>query len=63
MLLVAVGVALTLQFAGSYLVLHDLLATQSPAIGDLLIVAAASSLGYAGIRLNRLIHTTKRPAQ
>jgi Ca2+-transporting ATPase len=63
MLLAAVGVALTLQLAGIYLpVLQDLLGTQSLAIGDLLIVAAVSSLGYAAIKLDRLIHPTKAPA-
>ncbi|GIF18831.1 Ca2+-transporting ATPase [Actinoplanes tereljensis] len=64
MLLAAVGVALTLQLAGIYLpVLQDLLGTQSLAIGDLLIVAACSSLGYAAIRLDRLVHPAKRPAR
>jgi P-type Ca2+ transporter type 2C len=63
MLLAAVGVALTLQLAGIYLpVLQDLLGTRSVALGDLLIVAACSSLGYAAIRLDRRIHPTKRPA-
>jgi Ca2+-transporting ATPase len=57
MLLAAVGVALTLQLAGIHLpVLQDLLGTQSLGLGDLLIAAACSSLGYAAIRLDRLIH-------
>ena len=64
MLLAAVGVALTLQLAGIYLpVLQDLLGTEAVAIGDLLIVAALSSLGYAAIRLDRLIHPVRHPAQ
>jgi P-type Ca2+ transporter type 2C len=63
MLLAAVGVALTLQLAGIYLpVLQDLLGTQSVAFGDLLIVGALAGLGYAAIRLDRLIHPAKRPA-
>jgi len=44
-------------------VLQDLLGTQSLALGDLLIVAACSSLGYAAIRLDRLIHPVKRPTR
>jgi Ca2+-transporting ATPase len=63
MLLAAIGVALTLQLGGIYLpVLQDLLGTQSLAIGDLLIVAACSTLGYAAIRLDRLIHPAKHSA-
>jgi Ca2+-transporting ATPase len=42
--------------------LQALLGTQPPAVGDLLIVAAASSLGYAAIRLDRLIHRATPPA-
>jgi Ca2+-transporting ATPase len=62
MLPVWVGVALTLQFAGTHLpMLQGLLGTQPLAFGDLLIVAAASSLGYA-IRFDRLIHPTKLTA-
>ncbi|MGX6607090.1 cation-translocating P-type ATPase [Micromonosporaceae bacterium Da 78-11] len=64
MLLAAVGVALTLQLAGIYLpVLQDLLGTESVAFGDLLIVAALAGLGYAAIRLDRLIHPARHPAQ
>jgi len=63
MLLAAVGVALTLQLAGLYLpILQNLLGTEPPAVTDLLIVCAVSSLGYAAIRLDRLIHSTQRPA-
>jgi P-type Ca2+ transporter type 2C len=64
MLLVAVVVALVLQLAAVYLpALRDLLGTEAPAAGDLLIVAAASSLGYAAIRLDRLLHRTPAPAR
>lgn len=64
MLLAAIGVALTLQLAGIYLpVLQDLLGTEPLAAGDLLIVAAVSSLGYAAIRLDRLILPAKRSAR
>ncbi|WP_433719535.1 cation-translocating P-type ATPase [Actinoplanes sp. CA-051413] len=63
MLLAAVGVAFILQLAGLYLpFLQDLLGTEPPALADLLIVGAVSSLGYAAIRLDRLIHPAKRPA-
>jgi P-type Ca2+ transporter type 2C len=63
MLLAAVGVALTLQLGAIYLPgLRTLLGTQPLAVGDLLIVAAVSTLGYAAIRLDRLIHRTKRPS-
>jgi Ca2+-transporting ATPase len=51
-----VAAALTLQFAGLYLPpLADLLGTQPLALPDLLLVCAASTLGYAAIRLDRLI--------
>jgi Ca2+-transporting ATPase len=36
--------------------LRDLLGTQPVAVTDLLIVGAAAILGYAAIRLDRLIH-------
>jgi Ca2+-transporting ATPase len=62
MLLVAVGTALLLQLAAIYLpLLRDLLHTQPLALTDLLIVGAASTLGYAAIRLDRLIHPARRP--
>ncbi|MEV7629520.1 cation-translocating P-type ATPase C-terminal domain-containing protein [Actinoplanes sp. NPDC089786] len=62
MLFAAVGVALILQLAGIYLpILQGLLGTESPALVDLLIVGAVSSLGFAAIRLDRLIHPAKRP--
>ncbi|MET0494459.1 MAG: cation-transporting P-type ATPase [Actinoplanes sp.] len=63
MLLAAVGVALTLQLAGIYLpILRNLLGTEPPAVTDLLIVCAVSSLGYAAIRLDRLFHPAQRSA-
>ena len=62
MLFAAVGAALVLQLAGIYLPpLQALLGTQPLAITDLLIVTALASLGYAAIRLDRRVHTTKRP--
>jgi magnesium-transporting ATPase (P-type) len=64
MLLAAVGVALTLQLGAIYLPgLRTLLGTQPLAVGDLLIITAVSSLGYAAIRLDRFLHRTKRPAR
>ncbi|MEV0454963.1 cation-translocating P-type ATPase [Catellatospora methionotrophica] len=61
MLLVAVGGALLLQLAALYLPpLSHLLGTQPLAITDLLIVAAFSPLGYAAIRLDRLLHPTRK---
>jgi P-type Ca2+ transporter type 2C len=63
MLLAAVGVALALQLAGIYLPMaQDLLGTEAPAPADLLIVGAVSGLGYAAIRLDRLIRPAKRSA-
>jgi Ca2+-transporting ATPase len=53
--------ALLLQLAAIYLPpLRDLLHTQPLALTDLLIVGAASTLGYAAIRLDRIIHPAKR---
>jgi P-type Ca2+ transporter type 2C len=55
MLLAAVGSALLLQLAAVYLPpLRELLGTQPVQITDLLVVAAAATLGYATIRLDRL---------
>ena len=52
-----------LQLAGIYLpLLRDLLGTQPLALLDLLIVGAAATLGYAAIRLDRIIHPPKHPA-
>jgi P-type Ca2+ transporter type 2C len=61
-LLVAVAGALVLQLAGVYLPpLRDLLGTQPLAPLDLLVVGAAASLGYAAIRLDRVIHPSRHP--
>jgi Ca2+-transporting ATPase len=62
MLLVAVAAALALQFAGLYLpILNDLLGTQPVPILDLLVICALSTLGYAAIRLDRVVHPGRRP--
>ena len=56
MLLLAVASALLLQLAAVYLPpLRGLLDTQPVDMTDLLIISAAASLGYAAIRLDRLI--------
>jgi Ca2+-transporting ATPase len=53
---VAVAAALGLQFAGLYLpLLRDLLHTQPLSLTELLIVCGLSSLGYAAVRLDRLL--------
>jgi Ca2+-transporting ATPase len=60
---VAVGVALLLQFAGLYLPpLRDLLGTQALSITDVAVVCVLSTLGYGAIRLDRVVHPSKRPA-
>ncbi|GAA0947309.1 cation-transporting P-type ATPase [Actinocorallia libanotica] len=57
MLLAAVAGALLLQLAGVYLPpLQELLGTEPLALTDLLIVGALSVLGYAAVRLDRIIH-------
>jgi P-type Ca2+ transporter type 2C len=57
LLLVAVAGALLLQLAGLYLpVLRDLLGTEPVALPDLLVICALSSLGYAAVRLDRIVH-------
>ena len=63
MLLAAVAAALALQFAGLYLpLLRDLLHTsRSPAL-DLLVVFLLSTLGYAAVRLDRVMFRRRRPA-
>jgi Ca2+-transporting ATPase len=62
MLLAAVAGALALQFGGLYLPpLQRLLGTQPLSLPDLIIVCAAATVGYAAIRLDRIIHPTKRP--
>jgi Ca2+-transporting ATPase len=59
-LLAAIGGALLLQFAGLYLpLLRDLLKTQPLSATDLLIVCALSTLGYAAVRLDRILHRDK----
>ncbi|MBF6323304.1 cation-transporting P-type ATPase [Nocardia cyriacigeorgica] len=60
MLLVAVGAALTLQLAGLYLPpLGELLGTEPLGAFELLIVSAVSTLGYAAVRLDRIIHPSR----
>ncbi|WP_240776734.1 cation-translocating P-type ATPase [Nonomuraea basaltis] len=66
MLLFAVAGALVLQLAGLYLPpLQELLGTEPLALGDLLIVTALSVLGYAAVRLDRILHPSRsrRPIQ
>jgi Ca2+-transporting ATPase len=61
-LLAAIAAALLLQFAGLYLpVLRDLLKTQPLPPADLLIVCGLSTLGYAAVRLDRVLHRDKPP--
>ncbi len=56
-LLVAVAGALALQFAAIYVpFLRDLLHTQPLTVTDLLVVGALSTLGYAAVRLDRVLH-------
>ena len=60
-LLWAVAGALGLQFAALYLpFLNDLLKTQPLTGLDLLVVCALSTLGYAAIRLDRVVHRDGR---
>ncbi|WP_202610350.1 cation-translocating P-type ATPase [Herbidospora solisilvae] len=59
---IAVAGALALQLAGLYLPpLRDLLGTQPLTSGDLMIVLAVSVLGYAAVRLDRVVHPGHRP--
>jgi Ca2+-transporting ATPase len=59
----AITVALALQFAALYVpFLRDLLHTQPLPLADLLIVGALSCLGYAAVRLDRIVHRDKPPA-
>lgn len=59
-LLIAIVGALLLRFAGLYLpFLRDLLHTQPLPATDLLIVRALSTLGYAALRLDRIVHRDK----
>jgi Ca2+-transporting ATPase len=56
----AIASALALQLAGLYLpFLQDLLHTQPLPVTDLLIVGALSCLGYAAVRLDRIVHRDK----
>jgi len=60
-LLAAIAAAFALQFAGLYLpFLNDLLKTKPLSPIDLLIVCALSTLGYAAVRLDRVMHQDKR---
>ncbi|MEV3983940.1 cation-transporting P-type ATPase [Nonomuraea sp. NPDC049758] len=64
MLLLAVGGAFVLQLAGIYLPpLRELLGTRPLSPGDLLVVVALSTLGYAAARLDRILHPSPTPAQ
>ncbi|MFI1996622.1 cation-translocating P-type ATPase [Actinoplanes sp. NPDC020271] len=57
MLLLAVGAAFALQFAGLYVpVLNELLGTEPVPLLDLLVICGLSTLGYAAIRLDRVVH-------
>ena len=61
-LLVAITAALGLQFAGLYLpFLNDLLKTTPLSLTDLGVVCALSTLGYAAIRLDRVIFKEHPP--
>ena len=61
-LLVAITAALGLQFAGLYLpFLNDLLKTKPLNLTDLAVVCALSTLGYAAIRLDRVIFKEHPP--
>ncbi len=62
MLPAAVAAALGLQFAGLYLpFLQELLHTQPLTVLDLAVVFGASTLGYAAVRLDRILFRRKRP--
>jgi Ca2+-transporting ATPase len=59
-LLAAIAAALGLQFAGLYLpFLNHLLKTKPLSLTDLLIVSALSTLGYAAVRIDRVVHPDK----
>ncbi|WIM97315.1 cation-transporting P-type ATPase [Actinoplanes oblitus] len=61
MLFAAVGTALLLQLAAIYApALRQLLGTEPVTGTDLLIVAAAATLGYAAIRIDRRVHPSPR---
>ena len=59
----AIAIALALQLAGLYVpFLRDLLHTQPLPATDLLTVCALSCLGYAAVRLDRVVHRDKTAA-
>ncbi|WP_062436698.1 cation-translocating P-type ATPase [Herbidospora daliensis] len=59
---VAVAGAFALQLAGLYLPpLRDLLGTQPLTAGDLMIVLGVSMLGYAAVRIDRVVHPGHQP--
>jgi Ca2+-transporting ATPase len=61
-LLAAIAAALGLQFAALYLpLLNNLLKTEPLSATDLAIVCALSTLGYAAVRLDRIVHRDKPP--
>ena len=61
---VAVAVALLLQFAGLYVpFLRDLLGTEPLTLFDLVVVCALSTLGYAAVRLDRVLFPIRRRNQ
>ncbi|NEW37667.1 cation-translocating P-type ATPase [Nocardia cyriacigeorgica] len=60
MLLIAVAAALLLQLAGLYLPpLRELLGTEPLNGFELLVVGALSTLGYAAVRLDRIVHPSR----
>ncbi|MFI7149708.1 cation-translocating P-type ATPase [Nonomuraea sp. NPDC050022] len=64
MLLLAVAGAFVLQLAGLYVPpLRELLGTEPLPLGELLIVTALSALGYAAVRLDRILHPSRPPVK
>ncbi|MET7771338.1 cation-transporting P-type ATPase [Nocardia sp. NPDC005366] len=60
MLLLAVAAAFLLQVAGLYLPpLRELLGTEPLGVFDFLIVTSLSVLGYAAVRLDRVLHPSR----
>jgi len=54
-------VALGLQLAGVYLPpLRELLGTRPLALPDLVIVSALATLGFAAVRLDRVLHPSRK---
>ena len=61
---IAIAAALGLQFAGLYLpLLQDLLHTQPLSLPELAAVCALSFLGYAAIRLDRVLFRGPQPGR